>query len=184
MGNLSKLILKIAGWHTVTTLPEPHKSVVCVAPHTSNWDYIMGQLFYWSEGRQSAFMIKKSWFVFPFGLIFRKLGGVPVDKTGKQTVTKTVVDMFRNRDKFHIAITPEGTRKRVKRWKSGFYQIAKEANVPIQLAYIDYKKKEIAIKEIIFPSEDEKADFQRIYDYFRDVTACHPENFYLPAAQE
>lgn len=180
MGNLSKIILKIAGWHTVTTVPEPPKSVICVAPHTSNLDYFLGQLYYWSEGRQASFLIKKSWFVFPFGLILNKLGGVPVDKTGSRMVTKTVVDMFNSREHFHIAITPEGTRKRVKRWKLGFYQIAKEANVPIQLAYFDYKKKEMAIKGIIFPSDDEKADLQQIYSYFKDVTACHPENFQLP----
>jgi len=180
MLKISKFLLRIAGWKTVTTVPEPPKSVICVAPHTSNWDYILGQLYYWSENRKANFLIKKSWFKFPFGALFRKLGGVPVDRSQKTSTVEQMVYEFETRPVFHLAITPEGTRKRVKKWKMGFYHIALAAAVPIQLAYLDYKKKELGITKIVIPSGDENADMQKIYNYFENRTARYPENFYLP----
>lgn len=180
MFNFSRFILKIAGWKTVTSVPEPPKSIVCVAPHTSNWDYIIGQLYYWSENRKANFLIKKSWFKFPFGLLFRKLGGVPVDRSHNVSMVEQMVSEFNNRRTFHLAITPEGTRKYVKKWKMGFYHIANTAKVPIQLAYIDYKKKEIGITKIIVPSCNKQADMNEIYKYFKNITARFPEKFYLP----
>ncbi|GHT17821.1 acyltransferase [Bacteroidia bacterium] len=180
MSNLSKTILKLAGWKTLTTVADPPKSVICVAPHTSNWDYIIGQLYYWSENRTANFLIKKSWFKFPFGTLFRKLGGVPVDRSRNASTVEQMVAEFEQRSIFHLAVTPEGTRKQVKRWKMGFYHIAVAANVPIQLAYIDYGKKEIGITKMIMPSGNEQADMQEIYKYFENRTARHPVNFYLP----
>ncbi|MDR1652296.1 MAG: lysophospholipid acyltransferase family protein [Prevotellaceae bacterium] len=180
MPNLSKLILKIAGWTTVTTVAEPPQSIVCVAPHTSNWDYILGQLYYWSENRTAHFLIKKSWFKFPFGTLFRKLGGVPVDRSRNTSTVEQMIAEFKRRPAFHLAITPEGTRKRVKKWKMGFYNIALAAKAPIQLAYIDYKKKEIGITKIIVPSGNVQADMNEIYKYFEKRTALHPKNFYVP----
>lgn len=183
MAKFSKFLLKLAGWKTITTFESPAKSVICVAPHTSNWDYIIGQLYYWSGGKKGSFLIKNSWFVFPFGIIFKKLGGVPVDRSKKTSVTQQMVNEFNNRDSFQLAITPEGTRKKVRRWKMGFYHIALEANVPIQLAFIDYKKKEVGITKMIYPSGNEAEDMIVIYDYYKDVTACHPDKFYLPKSE-
>lgn len=171
--------MRVFGWKTITTVPEPPKSVICVAPHTSNWDYIIGQLYYWSEGRKSSFLIKKSFFFFPLGIIFRKLGGIPVDRKNPSNVAKQVVEEFNRRETFHVAITPEGTRKLVKRWKMGFYQIAINAHVPIQLAYFDYAKKEVGITKIIYPSGKQAEDLEEIQFFFKGVTARHPENFYL-----
>ncbi|MCL2597776.1 MAG: lysophospholipid acyltransferase family protein [Paludibacter sp.] len=180
MSNFSKILLKLAGWTTITTKGEPPKSVICVAPHTSNWDYILGQLFYWSEGRKAKFLIKKTWFKFPFGAIFRALGGIPVDRSSKSSIVEQMVTEFEKHEIFHLAITPEGTRKLVKKWKMGFYHIAATANVPIELAYFDYRKKELGITEILIPTGDEKKDMEKIYKYFENRTARFPENFYLP----
>jgi 1-acyl-sn-glycerol-3-phosphate acyltransferase len=180
MPNFSKFLLKIAGWKTVTTVIEPPKSVICVAPHTSNWDYILGQLYYWSENRKASFLIKKSWFKFPFGAIFRKLGGIPVDRSHSNSTVEQMVGEFENRTVFHLAITPEGTRKHVKRWKMGFYHIALAAKVPIQLAFFDYKKKELGITKILIPSGNEQEDMQEIYKYFENRTARFPEKFHIP----
>lgn len=177
MKKISKFILKLAGWKTITTVPNPPKSVICVAPHTSNWDYIVGQLYYWAEDRSASFLIKKSWFVFPFGAVFRKLGGVPVDRTKSVSLTQSMVDEFKNRETFHLAITPEGTRGLVKKWKMGFYHIAIKANVPIQLAFFDYKKKLAGITAIYYPTGDEKVDMEYIHNYYKDVTARFPEKF-------
>lgn len=180
MKKLSKFIFKIAGWKAVVSVSEPPKSVICVAPHTSNWDYPIGQLFYWSLGRKSSFLIKKSWFFFPVGNILRAMGGVPVDRSKRTSVTDQMANEFKTRETFHLAVTPEGTRQLAKKWKMGFYHIAIKANVPIQIAYIDYAKKEVGVAGIIYPSGDEKADMEKIYAFFHGVVACHPENFYNP----
>ena len=180
MKKISRWLFKKTGWKYTVTFPEPPKSVFCVAPHTSNWDFILGKMFCWADGRKSGFLMKSTWFFFPVGSILRAMGGVPVDRSHKKSVTQQVVDLFNSNDTFHIAVTPEGTRKLAKRWKMGFYQIALQANVPIQLASLDYAKKEIGIKKLFVPTGDEKADMQEIYKYFEGVTARFPKQFYLP----
>ena len=126
-------------------------------------------------------MIKKSWFVFPFNLIFSAMGGMPIERNKKTATTDQVAEIFRQSDFFHMAITPEGTRSLVKKWKMGFYHIAVKANVPIQLAYIDYGKKEVGITEIFIPTGDEKADLKHIRAFYKDVQARFPEKFYVKA---
>ncbi len=176
---LSKLILKIAGWKVVVTLPAIDKSVICVAPHTSNWDFILGKLCYTSVGMTANFMIKKEWFNFPFNLIFGPMGGVPVERSKNNNLIDQIVTRFKTTKKFNIAITPEGTRKRNDKWKKGFYYIALKAEVPIQLAYIDYKDKVLSIEKLFTPTGDEKEDFKVINDYYKNVNARHPELFAL-----
>jgi 1-acyl-sn-glycerol-3-phosphate acyltransferase len=178
MRKFSRFLLKLFGWTCVTTVPNPSKSVICVAPHTSNWDFILGYLYYWAEDRKARFLIKKSWFAFPFGALFRRLGGVPVDRSRSTSVIAQMVEQFSEHENFHLAITPEGTRSFVKKWKMGFYHIAVEANVPIQLAAIDYKKKELGITGIFYPTGDEAADLKAIQDFYKDVTARFPGKFY------
>lgn len=174
----SRWILKIAGWKTILSVDKVSKSVICVAPHTSNWDFLLGKLFYSAiGGGKASFLMKKSWFFFPFGSIFRAMGGVPVDRSKKNSVTTQMVKEFNSRAVFHLAITPEGTRKLTEKWKMGFYYIAKGANVPIQLAYIDYKKKEMGITEIFYPTGDEKSDMEQIQAFYKDVTAKFPAQF-------
>ena len=179
MKKLSRWILKLFGWNAFVTVPEPPKSIICVAPHTSNWDFPIGELSYLALGRKASFLIKKSWFFFPMGQIFTALGGVPVDRTKRTSVTQQMVDEFAKREKFHLAVTPEGTRSLVTKWKMGFYHIALQAGVPIQLAYIDYAKKELAITEIFYPTGDEKADLIKIQDFYKNVHARFPEKFNL-----
>jgi 1-acyl-sn-glycerol-3-phosphate acyltransferase len=124
MQKLSKLILKMAGWKVYATVAEPQKSVICVAPHTSNWDFPIGKLAYVSLGRKASFLIKDSWFFFPMGYLFTALGGVPVDRTKKNSVTLQMADEFSKRDSFHLAVTPEGTRSLAPKWKMGLFNIA------------------------------------------------------------
>ncbi len=179
MQKLSKWILKMAGWRAIVTVAEPQKSIICVAPHTSNWDFLIGKLSYLALGREASFLIKKSWFFFPMGYLFRAMGGVPVDRSKRTSVTLQMAEEFGKRESFHLAITPEGTRGLVSKWKMGFYHIALKANVPIQLAYIDYVKKELGIKKVFYPTGDEKADLEKIQEYYKDVHAKFPEKFNL-----
>lgn len=184
MQKLSQWILKFFGWKAYVTVAEPPKSIICVAPHTSNWDFPIGELSYLSLGRKASFLIKKSWFFFPMGQLFTALGGVPVDRSKRNSVTQQMADEFAKREKFHLAITPEGTRSLVPKWKMGFYHIAVQANVPIQLAYIDYSKKELAIKEVFYPTGNEKADLEKIQEYYKNVHAKFPEKFNLSKSRK
>ena len=177
MQNLSQWLFNMAGWKAVITVEEPKKSVICVAPHTSNWDFLIGKFFYWSLKRKSGFLMKKSWFFFPLGILLKSMDGIPVDRSKRTSVTDQVAEEFNKRETFHVAITPEGTRKLAKKWKMGFYHIALKANVPIQLAYIDYAKKEMGITGIFYPTGDEKADLAQIQAFYKGVTARHPEKF-------
>ena len=181
--SFSKLIMQIFHWKVVVTIPFQNKSVICVVPHTSNWDFIIGKLGYLSCGFTAHFMIKKDWFFFPLNILFKSIGGIPVERSRKNRLVDQVVDMFNQNKVFNIAITPEGTRKRNEVWKKGFYYIAIKANVPIQLAYLDYEKKVLSIEQLFFPTGDENADFLFINEYYKNVKAKYPEQFALNKIQ-
>lgn len=168
---------KILGWKAVFTVPDYDKCVVCAAPHTSNLDLFIGKLFYGATGHKTSFMMKKEWFFFPVGLIFKAVGGIPVDRGKKTSLVDQMAAVFQNKKKFHLAITPEGTRKPNKHWKKGFYYIAQKANVPIVLIGIDYEKKTITAGKAIFPSGDIDEDMKEIKLYYKDFKGRHPENF-------
>ncbi len=159
--------------------PDVPKAVICVAPHTSNWDFILGKIFYWSFGHTAHFMIKKEWFAFPFNLIMKPLGGIPVGGDRSKSLVDEVVKLFGENEKFQVAITPEGTRKRTIKWKKGFYHIAVKANVPIILCYLDYEKKEGGFEKLFYPTGDEKRDLQEIMDFYKDKKGKYPAQFAL-----
>lgn len=176
---LSNLILKVSGWKIVGGADLPQKCVICVAPHTSNWDLPLGLVIYSSMGRKASFLIKKEWFFFPMNIIFKSLGGIPVDRSRKTSLTDQMTEIYEKRDSFQLAITPEATRKLNTEWKKGFYFIALAAKVPIVVAAFDYKKKEAIFKTVFYPTGDADADIEVIKSYYKDVTARHPQNFSL-----
>lgn len=178
MKKTSKFILnKILGWSVIDRAVDVPKCVIVVAPHTSNWDFIIGKLAYSSLGRTANFLIKKEWFIFPFNLFFKSIGGIPVERSRKTSMTETLAAEFDNHEHLHLAITPEGTRKPRKVWRKGFYFIALKANVPILLIALDYGKKEASVLDIFYPTGDYKADIVKIRAYYRDITPKKPENF-------
>jgi len=177
MQKLAKLILKLLGWTCVANVPDFKKSILVVAPHTSNLDFLMGELGYTSIGRKANFVIKKEWMKGPIGWLLLKLGGIPVDRKKASRFTDQIADLYNSRDVFNMAITPEGTRKRNPKWKKGFYHIAIKANVPIVLVKIDYAKKEMSLFEVFQPTGDEAADIRAVQEKFRGTGAKHPENF-------
>lgn len=175
---LCKWILRVAGWKLGPVDDGSIlKCVICVAPHTSNWDFIVGKLFYGALGRDAGFLIKKEWFFFPFNLLFRWMGGVPVDRKHRTSVVEQMAVEFDKRKVFHLAVTPEGTRKRAKEWKKGFYYIALRAHVPVMTAYLDYGKKEVGIKGVFYPTGNADEDMKAIRACYEGVTAKYPENF-------
>ena len=180
---LSALILRLLGWHTDGTLPSGiRKAVVISAPHTSLWDFVIGRLTFWAIKVNVRFLIKKESFVFPLGPFLKWIGGMPVARGKyKSNLIDEVTGLFNSRDELIVVITPEGTRKRIEQWKKGFYMIAMSAGVPIALSYIDYEKKTGGIGPVIYPSGDYGKDLKIIQDYYRGVTARHPERFNLSA---
>ena len=175
---ICKYLMRKAGWKTASLEGfELEKCVICVAPHTSNWDFIMGKLFYSSIGLTAGFLMKKSWFFFPLGLILRAMGGIPVERSAHTSLTDQVAEQFHQHDRFQVAITPEGTRQRVSEWKKGFYFIALKAQVPILLAYIDYARKEIGTLGIFHPTGDAEGDIAQIQARYKGIQGYHPENF-------
>lgn len=184
MQNLSTLILKKLGWKITGNTDIPDKCVLCVAPHTSNWDLFVGKLVYWSLDKQASFLMKKAWFVFPLNLIFNALGGIPVDRSRKMSLTDQMRALFASRSKFQLAITPEGTRSRNPEWKKGFYYIALSARVPIVIVILDYEKKEAEFRTVFHPTGDVEADMLTIQSFYKEAKGRHPEKFAISACIE
>lgn len=177
MQSFARFLLKLIGWKFEIKTPNFKKSIIVVAPHTSNWDFIIGEIGYAAMGRTANFVIKKEWMFWPLGILFKKLGGIPVDRKRAGNFTDKIAEIYNKSEVFNLAITPEGTRKRVTRWKKGFYIIAQKANIPIVLTKMDYEKKEISMFEVFTPTGDLNADMETIKMKFQGVTAKHPENF-------
>ncbi len=179
--NLAGFILKRAGWSIRLSVPDYAKCIICVAPHTSNWDFILGKLAYAAVGRRAGFLMKSTWFFPPLGWIFRAMGGIPVyrgkDKKGKGSLTAQLVELFRSSTRLTVAITPEGTRSRTSAWHTGFLHISRQAGVPIVLGALDFKTKTIYLEKTIEPSGDIEADMRIIKDYYKQFTGKIPQNF-------
>ncbi len=176
--NLARRLLKWMGWGVEVSVPDLPKAIICVAPHTSNWDFLIGELAIRAVGRKAGFMMKSSWFFFPLGCLFKALGGIPVKRRNKQqSLVDVMVQRFNAEQRLVVAITPEGTRSRTATWHTGFLRIAREANVPIMLAVIDFRMKKAIINDMFIPTGDTEADMRVIKQYYKPFTGRHPENF-------
>lgn len=171
--------MKIIGWTSEISVPYRDKVVICVAPHTSNWDFIIGLAAYRSVGRKANFLMKDFWFFFPLNFLLSSLGGIPVDRKKNNSLTSTLAEDFKNNNRLNLALTPEGTRKPVASWKTGFIRIALKANVPIQLGIIDYKAKKVIINDEYIPGNDIDYDLNEIRKYYsaHKMAARYPDNF-------
>ena len=180
MRRISFFILWLIGWKSTDRAPEGiDKAVLMVAPHTSNWDFILGRLYAWTANIPVRFLIKKEMYFWPLGWLLDKIGGVPVDRKKSRNTVDAVAALFDNYDRIYIAITPEGTRKLSHNWKKGFYFIAQKANVPILLSYIDYKKKIVGMGKPFEITGSLEDDMKRMKDFYREKGARHPEKFSL-----
>ena len=181
--NFSKYILKIFGWKVVGFFPkEVNKAVVIAAPHTSNWDFIVGLMAYKALGISAKYLMKKEMFFFPLGGLLRSIGAIPVDRRPGNNVVEEIVKDMGNSKEFILTITPEGTRSRVAKWKDGFYRICKQAEVPLFLAKIDFRNKEVGLLEEFVLSNDYDKDLKEIQKKYRSVEAKYPEKFYQSEA--
>ena len=171
------LLYKRMGWTAEVTQDHPDKFIICLAPHTSNWDFLMGQLYIGARGMKSNFLMKKEWFFWPLGPLFRKLGGIPVYRQKHSSMTDSMAETARQSQVFHLCITPEGTRSPNPDWKKGFYFIALKAQLPILLYGLDYGRKRIVCTKTVLPNGDLESQMREIKQYFKDFTGKIPENF-------
>ena len=174
--NIARLLLKLGGWTTVggqLTIP---KAVVIAAPHTSNWDAYWAIVYIVATGNDFRLFAKQSLFWFPLGAVLRRFGCVPLDRSKATSVVRQAIEMFEKNDRFHLALAPEGTRGRATGWKSGFYRIAKGANVPVMLGMMDYQSRRLGIGGRLDLSDDIEADRKALEDYYADIQGYHPEN--------
>ena len=177
MRQLYTFIFKSLGWSFKGSFePKPPKYIIIVAPHTSNWDFPLGIMVRSiAKIGSTKFLGKSQLFIFPHGFIFRALGGYPVERTKDNNLVDAVVEIFNSKDEFSISLAPEGTRSKVKRFKTGFYHIAKKANVPIYLVGFDFKIKKIVIEKPFYPTDDILKDFKYIIQFFSSIKGRHTE---------
>lgn len=171
---LAKLIyFKILGWKVVgnTNFSQDtvKKSVIIAVPHTSWHDFYMGVLLRKISNVKTNFVGKKELFKWPFGYYFRAIGGKALDRTSGQNKVEAIAKLFEEEDEFRLTLAPEGTRKKVDQWKTGFYYIAKAANVPIIMFTLDFKNKQNKISEPFYPTDNVEADFKFMKSFFKDV---------------
>lgn len=173
----SKILYGRMGWRKKVDQLFPEKYIICLAPHTSNWDFFIGQLFMRAEGVKINFLMKKEWFFWPLGPFFRHIGGIPVYRQKHTHMTDALAQAARKASHFALCVTPEGTRSLNPEWKKGFYYIALEANIPILLFGIDYEKKLIVCTKTVVPNGDIDTQMHDIKLYYKDFKGRHPENF-------
>lgn len=174
----ARIVTKLIGWKRIGGFSDAKKLVIIAAPHTSIVDFIMGWLGLHGFGIRARFVIKKEFFFFPVGPIISALGAIPVKRGDRHNdMVAQMVKEFEKRDSFYLVITPEGTRKKVKKWKKGFYEIAMKAKVQIVVSVVDYGKKEMGPLAEIIPSGDFDTDMKFIKECYRGATAKHPEGF-------
>jgi len=166
------------GWSLVGSIePIPDKFIVIVAPHTANADFFLGLVARAILNLDSIkFLGKSQLFKFPYGFIFRALGGYPVVRSKHNNMVDSVTDIFNSHDKFCISLAPEGTRSKVDRLKTGFYHIAKNAGVPVYPVGFDYESKTIIVDEPLIPGNDMENDFRKLLVFFSGIRGKKPEN--------
>ncbi len=179
MKRISRFILfTILGWKLKDDFPKDVKKyIIIVAPHTSWIDFPIAILSRLSSGIMINFIGKNSLFKGPFGFFFRALGGTPVDRSKSNNLVDAIIDIFNSKEEFRLGLSPEGTRKKVDKWKTGFYYIAKGANVPVVMATLDFGKKEIRASRPYYVTDDKEADFKVFHSFYKDVKGRNPELF-------
>jgi 1-acyl-sn-glycerol-3-phosphate acyltransferase len=170
------IFFRLLGWKLIGTIDANiKKCVIAVIPHTCNFDFFLGLFSRGIIGLEMNFVGKKELFKFPFGWYFRSVGGAPLDRSGGKNNVDATVEVFNNREVFRLALSPEGTRKKVTELRTGFYYIALKANVPIIPVAFDYSKKEVRIGQPIYVSGNYEEDMKMILPHYKDAVGKIPE---------
>ncbi|PKO87302.1 MAG: glycerol acyltransferase [Betaproteobacteria bacterium HGW-Betaproteobacteria-10] len=173
----SRLLLKLMGWRIEGGAPDAEKYVLIGAPHTSNWDFPMTLLVCFSLRLRVYWMGKSSLFPPIFGSVMRWLGGIPVDRSRPGNLVQSTIEAFQRNPRLTVIVPPEGTRAKVRHWKTGFYYIAQGASVPIALGFLDFKRKVAGVNRLFEPSGDIEADMVKIQALYRGITGKNHQQF-------
>jgi 1-acyl-sn-glycerol-3-phosphate acyltransferase len=169
-------ILRLFGWRgVVTPLPAP-KGIIVVYPHTSNWDFMVGVFYKVGTGLPARWVGKHTLFRWPLRRLLLCLGGIPIRRDQRSGLVDGMLAEFARHERMWLAVTPEGTRSRTEYWKSGFYRIALQGNLPVALGYIDYATHTVGIDTYLTLTGDVAADFERIRAFYKDKRGRRPEN--------
>lgn len=172
-GPLSKrigsLVLKLLGWRVEGDFADHPKMVAIVAPHTSNWDFIVGISARFALRLDASWLGKDALFKPPLGWLMRAWGGIAIDRSASHDVVSQTIDTFTARQQVFLVITPEGTRKQVSRWRTGFWHIAKGAGVPILPIVFDWGAKVIRVQPAFMPGTDVDSDVQKLQSMFANA---------------
>ena len=175
---IAKFVFFIFGWKT--TYKQEYKVPKCVmlaAPHTSNWDLVFALGVYWLEGINAKFLIKNTYTNSFLGFFFKWLGAIGVDRSKHNNLVDYSVELFKTREKLVLMVPAEGTRERVEKWKTGFYHIAKNANVPVGFGFLDYGKKLAGVGDVYNLKGAFETDMQYIQDFYATIEGSHPEKY-------
>jgi 1-acyl-sn-glycerol-3-phosphate acyltransferase len=176
MHKLAKFIyFRLLQWKIEGEFPKLNKCIVAVVPHTSWIDFFLGLLIRRVIDQDINYIAKKSLFKPPFGWYFKWMGGAPIDRSKSSDTVTAIASIFQEKEVFRLALSPEGTRKKVEKWKTGFYYIAKAAKVPIVLVAFDYGHKQIKFSKPNIPTDDMEADFKSYKEFFKGVVGKIPE---------
>lgn len=175
MERICQKLLSLKGWSLDTELPATSRYILILYPHTSNWDFIYGMLAKGALGVPFRWMGKKEMFHWPLRTLYQAMGGIPVDRSNPQGLLDAIQTQYEQESDLVIALTPEGTRSFRPYWKSGFYRLAQQANLPIALGYIDYRHKRLGIGPLIQISGDQNSDLTAIRDFYQHVHGKYPE---------
>ncbi len=175
---IGKLVLRIFGWKSdYPDAFKTDKSVMIAAPHTSNWDLLFALAVFWEQKIPVRYLIKDSYTKGIHGSFFKMLGAIGVDRGKKGNIVQFAVDTIESNEKIVLMVPAEGTRKKVGKWKTGFYHIAQQANVPVALGYLDYKKKIAGVGDLVQISGNFENDMKKIQDFYSSVEAKYPEMY-------
>jgi 1-acyl-sn-glycerol-3-phosphate acyltransferase len=178
---LGRVALRLAGWRIVGELPSIPKFVIVVAPHTSNWDFPIGVAAMFALDLDVTWLGKDSLFRGPHARVLRWLGGRPVKRDAPEGLVAEVAAAVRDESRFILALAPEGTRRRVDQWKTGFYRIAEAAGVPIVPVWLDWQRHEIGIGHPLMPAGAMEAEVAALQSQYHPQMARHPEKFWAGA---
>lgn len=172
-----KILFDWMGFSENVTETLPAKCVIALAPHTSNWDFIIGNLYTMAIGQSNHFLMKKEWFFWPLGILLRHMGGIPVYRSKHTSMTDHLAQEAKDRPSFKLCITPEGTRSLNAEWKKGFYYIALKAQIPVLLYGVDYERKLIQCTKSFVPTGNIDRELREVKLYFKDFKGKYPEKF-------
>lgn len=173
---IGNTVLKMMGWKFSGQFPAHKKMIIAVAPHTSNWDFVIGIAVAFTLKLKITFFAKNSLFIPPFSMLLKRWGGIPIKRQKAHGIVDQMAEKARNAEKMILCLAPEGTRSRRENWKTGFLHIAHKANMPVFLVAFDYKKKRIELGPVLTISENIPLELQRIYQHYHTVHAKFPDN--------